>query len=160
MADILHEVAIFASPDKVFKALTEQPGIEGWWTPHAVAEPKVGSIVEAHFARHCLFKDFFKSSRGLIRAVSGCGAVIELGGAVLVETLGEFRTDTRVDRRKRRQRNALALVIEDIESAHVVDVSAVLRFGFYVDLPLTTKAIKVVDEIAAHESLKGAIDVR
>ncbi len=42
MADILHEVAIFASPDKVFKALTEQAGIEGWWTPHAVAE--------AHFA--------------------------------------------------------------------------------------------------------------
>jgi uncharacterized protein YndB with AHSA1/START domain len=50
MADILHEVAIFASPDKVFKALTEQPGIEGWWTPHAVAEPKVGSIVEVHVA--------------------------------------------------------------------------------------------------------------
>src|SRR5258708_39517620 len=50
MPDILHEVAIFASPDKVFQALTEQPGIEGWWTPHAVAEPKVGSIVEAHFA--------------------------------------------------------------------------------------------------------------
>lgn len=50
MADILHEVAIFASPDKVFKALTDQPGIEGWWTPHAVVEPRTGSIVEAHFA--------------------------------------------------------------------------------------------------------------
>ena len=50
MPDILHEVAIFATPDKVFKALTEKRGIEGWWTPYAVAEPKVGSLVEAHFA--------------------------------------------------------------------------------------------------------------
>ena len=47
MPDILLEVTIAATPDKVFKALTEQPGLEAWWTTHMVAEPKVGAPVQA-----------------------------------------------------------------------------------------------------------------
>ena len=47
MSDILLEVTIAAAPDKVFKALTEQQGLEAWWTTHMVAEPKVGSAVKA-----------------------------------------------------------------------------------------------------------------
>ena len=47
MPDILLELTIAAAPDKVFKALTEQQGLEAWWTTHMVAEPKVGSAVEA-----------------------------------------------------------------------------------------------------------------
>ncbi len=49
MPDVLHEVTIAAAPDKVYKALTEQQGLEAWWTTHAVAEAKVGSTVQAHF---------------------------------------------------------------------------------------------------------------
>src|SRR5258708_35510866 len=47
MSDILLEVTIAAAPDKVFKALTEQQGLEAWWTTHMVAEPIVGSAVKA-----------------------------------------------------------------------------------------------------------------
>ena len=50
MPDILHEGAIFVPADKVFKALTEEAKIEGWWPPNAVTEAKVGSVVGAHFA--------------------------------------------------------------------------------------------------------------
>ena len=49
MPDILHEVTIAASPDQVFKAITEQQGLAAWWTTHIVAEPKVGSMIEARF---------------------------------------------------------------------------------------------------------------
>ena len=48
MPDILLELTIAAASDKVFKALTEQHGLEAWWTTHMVAEPKVGSPVEAY----------------------------------------------------------------------------------------------------------------
>src|ERR1700687_3950286 len=47
MPDILLELTIAAAPDKVFQALTEQPGLEAWWTTHMVAEPKVGSALQA-----------------------------------------------------------------------------------------------------------------
>jgi uncharacterized protein YndB with AHSA1/START domain len=47
MPDILLEVTIAAAPDKVFQALTEQQGLEAWWTTHMVAEPTVGSAVKA-----------------------------------------------------------------------------------------------------------------
>ncbi len=47
MPDILLEVTIAAAPDKVYKALTERQGLEGWWTTHIVAEPKVGSALQA-----------------------------------------------------------------------------------------------------------------
>jgi uncharacterized protein YndB with AHSA1/START domain len=49
MPDILLEVTIAAAPDNVFKALTEQQGLEGWWTTHMVAEPNVGSTVQVRF---------------------------------------------------------------------------------------------------------------
>ncbi len=49
MPDILHEVTIAATPDKVFKAITEQQGLAAWWTTHTVAEPRVGSVGEFSF---------------------------------------------------------------------------------------------------------------
>jgi uncharacterized protein YndB with AHSA1/START domain len=33
----------------VFKALTERQGLEAWWVTHAIAEPKVGSTIQAFF---------------------------------------------------------------------------------------------------------------
>lgn len=49
MPDILHEVVIEGAPDKVYRALTEQSGLASWWTTHAAAEPKVGTIGEFQF---------------------------------------------------------------------------------------------------------------
>ncbi len=49
MPDILHEVAIAAAPGQVFKTITEQQGLAAWWTTHIVAEPRVGSVIEARF---------------------------------------------------------------------------------------------------------------
>ncbi len=47
MPDILHEVTIAASPDKVYQAITEEQA--RWWTSQAVAQPKVGSVGEFSF---------------------------------------------------------------------------------------------------------------
>ena len=50
MYDILHEVNIAEAPDKVYEAITESKGLEAWWAPQALAEPRVGSTVQARFA--------------------------------------------------------------------------------------------------------------
>ena len=44
MADILHEVTINAAPAKVYKALTDQEGLQSWWTEHASAKAEAGSV--------------------------------------------------------------------------------------------------------------------
>lgn len=49
MADILHNLIIKAPKEKVFKAITEQEGLAGWWTADVKAEPKVDSIAEFNF---------------------------------------------------------------------------------------------------------------
>lgn len=49
MPDILHEVTIKASPEKVYKALTEQSGLAAWWTRDVTAQPKVGTVSEFRF---------------------------------------------------------------------------------------------------------------
>jgi uncharacterized protein YndB with AHSA1/START domain len=49
MADILHEVTIDASPAKVYQALTEQSGLQGWWTEHTKAKAQTGTVSEFSF---------------------------------------------------------------------------------------------------------------
>jgi uncharacterized protein YndB with AHSA1/START domain len=49
MADITHKVAIDASPDRVFDALTEQTHIAGWWTPDCTVEQRVGGHATFEF---------------------------------------------------------------------------------------------------------------
>ena len=49
MADMLHQIQVQASPDKVYEALTAQAGLRGWWTADSVAEPTVGSVAEFGF---------------------------------------------------------------------------------------------------------------
>jgi len=49
MPDILIEVTVQQSPDKVYKALTEQDGIASWWTTGAKVQPQVGTISEFPF---------------------------------------------------------------------------------------------------------------
>ena len=49
MVDILHAVTINAPPAAVYAALTEQNGLRSWWTEHATAEPKVGTVATFSF---------------------------------------------------------------------------------------------------------------
>jgi uncharacterized protein YndB with AHSA1/START domain len=49
MADVLHQVGIQASPEKVFAALTQAEGLKGWWSEHSVIEPVKGSLANVSF---------------------------------------------------------------------------------------------------------------
>jgi uncharacterized protein YndB with AHSA1/START domain len=49
MADILHELTIAATPEQVYKAITEQNGLASWWTTRTTAQPKVGTTAEFGF---------------------------------------------------------------------------------------------------------------
>jgi uncharacterized protein YndB with AHSA1/START domain len=49
MAEILHQLTIKSAPNRVYKALTEQKGLSGWWTQYVMAEPRVDSIAEFEF---------------------------------------------------------------------------------------------------------------
>ena len=49
MPDIKHLVTIEAPVGTVYKAVTEQAGLAGWWTKETVAGFKVGSILEFKF---------------------------------------------------------------------------------------------------------------
>jgi len=49
MAEMLHQIQIKASPEKVYEALTAQNGLRSWWTSDTVAKPEVGSVAEFGF---------------------------------------------------------------------------------------------------------------
>ncbi len=49
MPDILLEVTITATPDAVYRAITEQEGLARWWTPEAEARPEVGAVAAFAF---------------------------------------------------------------------------------------------------------------
>ena len=47
MADIVHEVDVEVTPDRVYAAITQQEGLAAWWTDSNSAKPELGS--EADF---------------------------------------------------------------------------------------------------------------
>jgi len=49
MAEIKHLIVINAPAAVVYRALTEQRGLAGWWTVQTVATPVVGSIAQFRF---------------------------------------------------------------------------------------------------------------
>ena len=49
MPDIKHQLTINAPVGQVYRAITDQDGLAGWWTEQAVAKPTVGSIAEFRF---------------------------------------------------------------------------------------------------------------
>ncbi len=49
MPDILHRVGIRSSADKIFKSLSEERGLAGWWTEDVKASPEVGAINRFQF---------------------------------------------------------------------------------------------------------------
>jgi uncharacterized protein YndB with AHSA1/START domain len=49
MADILLQFTVNAPPDKVYAAITEEDGLEAWWTDDVTASPEVGSQAQFRF---------------------------------------------------------------------------------------------------------------
>lgn len=49
MPDILHEVPIAGTPEKIYQALTEQSGLRAWWTEQASAQAKADTVSEFQF---------------------------------------------------------------------------------------------------------------
>src|SRR5690606_33572088 len=46
---VYHRLLIKSPVETVFKALTSQEGLAGWWTPHSTATPELGSIARFRF---------------------------------------------------------------------------------------------------------------
>ncbi|MEJ2536416.1 MAG: hypothetical protein P8048_05090 [Calditrichia bacterium] len=46
MEEIRHFLNIKSSPEKVYRAITEQEGLASWWTRETIAKPQIGSIAE------------------------------------------------------------------------------------------------------------------
>jgi uncharacterized protein YndB with AHSA1/START domain len=44
MTSIRHNVAIKATPEKIYKAITTQEGLANWWTNDTTAKPEVGFV--------------------------------------------------------------------------------------------------------------------
>lgn len=49
MKSICQQVLIGAPAEKVYRALTTQEGLAGWWTPDATAQPSQGSVARFPF---------------------------------------------------------------------------------------------------------------
>ncbi len=50
MTYIKHFVAIKASEKTVYKAITEQQGLAGWWAKETIVKPEAGFVNEFKFA--------------------------------------------------------------------------------------------------------------
>ncbi|WP_018614778.1 SRPBCC family protein [Segetibacter koreensis] len=44
MADIRHNVVIKATPQEIYKAITNQEGLSNWWAKQTTAKPEVGFV--------------------------------------------------------------------------------------------------------------------
>lgn len=49
MADILHQVGIGATPERLYTALTDQQDVRAWWSEHSSIEPTAGSQARVSF---------------------------------------------------------------------------------------------------------------
>ena len=49
MANIIHKIGIFCSPNEVYKLLTTDEGLSKWWTTDTSGAGDVGSIIEFRF---------------------------------------------------------------------------------------------------------------
>jgi len=51
MPDILHKVIMDASPEDVYRAITEEEGVRNWWTKDCSIGNEIGAVAEFHFNR-------------------------------------------------------------------------------------------------------------
>ncbi len=49
MAEILHEITVQASAEKIFDAITTQEGLKSWWTVDTMADPVKGGDARLGF---------------------------------------------------------------------------------------------------------------
>jgi uncharacterized protein YndB with AHSA1/START domain len=49
MKSIRHQLKIATPPEEVYKAITTQQGLSGWWTPETTAKPETGSTARFAF---------------------------------------------------------------------------------------------------------------
>jgi uncharacterized protein YndB with AHSA1/START domain len=61
MKTIIHCVHVHSSPSDVFRALTTEGGVRGWWTRKAVVEPGEGGTIR--FTFHGDFNPHMKQTR-------------------------------------------------------------------------------------------------
>ncbi len=80
-------------------------------------------------------------------------------GVVLVEAHDELGTGDLLHVDQRTERHLAAVGAAHIELADVLDVAPRVAFGFDEGLPLTTEAVEVIHQIAAHEGLHGGVDI-
>jgi len=52
MADILHRVGIKSPADKVFRVLSDEKGLAGWWSEDVKASPVVGAVNQFRFGQN------------------------------------------------------------------------------------------------------------
>jgi len=50
--NVIHNIQIATTPERLIEAVTTQQGIAGWYTPAVKAQPKVGSIIELTFGAY------------------------------------------------------------------------------------------------------------
>lgn len=53
MKTIIHTVSIHAPPSQVYKALTTEEGVTGWWSTKATVDPEVGGLIRFTFLAAC-----------------------------------------------------------------------------------------------------------
>ncbi len=58
MKNICHRLVIKAAPEEVYKAVSTQEGLAGWWTPAATAKPEKDSIARFPFG-----PDYYKEMK-------------------------------------------------------------------------------------------------
>lgn len=50
MVDILHQVGIASTPDKVYDAITTIDGLSGWWAENTTGGTNLGDVIAFRFA--------------------------------------------------------------------------------------------------------------
>ncbi len=73
MAEIRHFVPIETTPEKVYAALTTEPGLRSWWTADTKTEPSVGGGAEFGFdRREAVFRMKIEQLEAAKRVVWSC----------------------------------------------------------------------------------------
>ena len=49
MVDILHQVGVQATPDKVYDAIATIDGLKGWWSEETTGSTDVGGVIQFRF---------------------------------------------------------------------------------------------------------------
>jgi uncharacterized protein YndB with AHSA1/START domain len=94
MADIRHKLVIKVNPEKVYKAITTQEGIESWWCKQTTAKPEIGFTNVFVFAQNRIEMKVTELSSNKKVAWQSIGAVEEWLGTTVTFELEEKEGNT------------------------------------------------------------------